>query len=72
MKIALIKLSELGTDCWSAEKVFSVCHGCHRVEYCKFPEAKSGRIRNAEKFLVMCQLKAVDAQERLDRIKESQ
>jgi len=36
--------SELGIDCWSALKTFDKCYACERVERCKLPEAKKGRL----------------------------
>ncbi len=44
MKYKSVKLSELGIDCWSAKRIFNICHECDRVTRCKLPEAHKGRV----------------------------
>lgn len=48
MKHKIIMLSELGVECWSANRFFDKCYACDKVAYCKLPEAHEGRITLAE------------------------
>jgi len=43
VKIAIIKSSRLGLDCWSAARFTGRCHKCNRVNHCHLPEAVEGR-----------------------------
>jgi len=45
MKVAIKNISEIGTDCLSAYRAVGDCHECKRVEKCKLPEARAGRIK---------------------------
>lgn len=44
MKVAIVKASELGTNCWSPLRFVNSCYACSRYRYCKYPE----RVANAE------------------------
>lgn len=51
MKVATVKLSDLGTACWSAQRFTGECSECKRVENCKLDEAKAGRIEKLSRMI---------------------
>lgn len=46
-KVASVKLSDLGLDCWSAKRFVGDCVNCKRLQNCSLQEAKEGRIKKA-------------------------
>jgi len=69
MKYKTIMASELGIDCWSALRIFNKCHACDRVQYCKLPEAKIGRIILAENKVNAAKKNLAKAKKELEFIK---
>jgi hypothetical protein len=55
MKIAIVKASQLGVDCWSALRFTGSCDQCERVEKCKLPEARIGRIKYWDRKIALVQ-----------------
>lgn len=38
MKAVIVKVSELGTNCWSPLRFVKSCFQCSRYRYCEYPE----------------------------------
>ena len=38
MKIAVVKVSDLGVNCWLPLRFVGECHKCQRYDHCKYPE----------------------------------
>jgi len=44
MQIKIVKLSELGINCWSPNRFFDSCHECSKCDTCKREEGVRGDI----------------------------
>ena len=43
--IKIVSNKELGTECWSPNRVMGCCHKCNKVRNCKLPAARIGRLK---------------------------
>ena len=48
MKTGIVHISKISTECISVARGLNCCETCNRVEVCKLPEAKAGRVMTAK------------------------
>jgi hypothetical protein len=66
----VINSSQLDNRCWSADRQFDHCETCQRVDRCKLPEAKNGRIRNQKKVVEFHKQQLREAKKKLAELEK--
>jgi len=67
MESRSVNSSELGTECWSAKRIFKKCEECKHVLKCKLPEATLGRAEYWERKAQEEHKKGIEALNRMKR-----
>jgi hypothetical protein len=69
MNAKAIKFSELN-DCWSADRYVGHCKNCPKVDTCKLPESKAGRIANQKESVAFFAGKLKEAKKKLAELEK--
>ncbi len=68
MEAKVVKFGGLN-DCWSAARYVGHCKNCPKVDTCKLPESKTGRIAYQEDSVAYFEGKLKDAKKKLAELR---
>ena len=66
----IVNSKDLDNKCWSADRQFDHCERCQRVDRCKLPTAKNGRIRVQKESVKFFEQKLADAKKKLAELEK--